>query len=300
MSPFWNKHTILGLLLGFVGVASFSLTLPMTRLAISAIDVETVAVWRGLIAAMAAAALLLVFYRTWPGASRIGPLLVTGGGIAIGFPVFATLAMQTVPASHGAIVVGLLPISTAIVGVVAANERPSAMFWTVSALGTIAILTFIFRQGESDLGYGYAYLMAAVLSAAIGYATGGNLAKEMGGPQVICWALVLTAPFLALATFFVAPVPWNAPTVPTLAFAYLALVSQLTAFFPWYAGLAIGGVAKVSQVQLLQIFMTLIASNLILSEPLGTEIWFFAGLVMACVLISVRLRVGARPNSVGQ
>ncbi len=287
-----TKHRpILGLFLGFIGVAAFSLTLPMTRFAVTSIDAGTIIIWRGLIAALFSAVILLVFYRQWPRRESIRPLLITGVGIVIGFPGLMTLAMQTVPASHGAVVVGLLPISTAAVSVLATNENPSRAFWIVSGLGTMAIMAFVFRLSDGGFAPGHFYLIAAVVFAAVGYAFGGNAAKEIGAPRAICWALVLMSPFLVAGAFFVAPLPLQAEATSLLAFLYLALVSQLAGFFAWYGGLALGGVARVSQIQLLQIFMTLIASAVLLSEPLNMEIWFFSALVMCCVVVSARLRI---------
>jgi len=286
-----ERRAVWGLFLGLVGVISFSLTLPLTRIAVADMDAGTVAVWRGLIAALSAAAILLVFYRRWPTRAQLAPLFVTGIGIVIGFPLFTTLAMQTIPASHGAIVVGLLPISTAAVGILVTNERPPTAFWIASGIGTIAILIFVTRQSEGGIEIGHVYLLLAVLFAATGYAVGGKVAKEMGAARVICWALVLIAPALLVASFFVAPIPWHVPAKAILSFFYLALISQLAGFLAWYGGLAIGGVARVSQVQLLQIFLTLTASSVLLSEHINAEIWLFAGLVFCCVVASSRLRI---------
>lgn len=284
-------QTALGLFLGFIGVASFSLTLPMTRLAVSTIDAGTVAIWRGLIAAVAAAVILILFYRQWPGRRHIVPILTIGGGIVIGFPVFMTLAMQTIPASHGAIVIGLLPISTAGVSALTSRESPSKAFWGVSLLGTLLTLAFVFRLGGGGFELGHLYLIIAVIFGAIGYALGGQTAKELGAPRVICWALVFMAPLLIIAAFLVEPISWQPDEPAFQAFLYLALISQLAGFFAWYRGLAIGGVARVSQVQLLQIFMTLIASAVMLAEPVTLEIWTFSALVMICVAVSSKLRI---------
>ncbi len=286
-----ENKPVLGMILGVTGIASFSLTLPMTRIAVAGMEAGTVAVWRGLIAAALAALILLAFYRGWPARRHIVPLLLAGIGIVIGFPVLTTLAMQTIPASHGAIITALLPITTVAVSVLATSERPSRSFWIVSVFGTIVILVFIVRQSDGGLRIGHLYLIAAVLLAAVGYAFGAKAAKDIGGLRVICWALVLMAPALIVAAFFVAPVPWDAPTDSVLAFLYLSLISQLAGFIAWYGGMAMAGIARVSQVQLLQLFMTLIASAVLLAEPLSAEIWLFAALVMACVVIGTRLRV---------
>ncbi len=289
-----DRRALLGLSLGFVAVASFSLTLPMTRSAVSVMDAGTIAVWRGLIAGLVATATLLVFYRQWPGWPVIRRLLVAGVGIVIGFPLFITLAMQTVPSSHGAIVVGLLPISTAVVSIFVTAERPSKFFWLASALGTVIILTFVGLQAAEGMVIGHAYLIAAIVSAAGGYAIGGDVAKQIGGLRVTVWTMALFLPVMGVAACFVAPVPWAGDGVAVFAFLYLALVSQFLGFFAWYAGLSIGGVARVSQVQLLQIFMTLVASYFLLGEPLSNDILLFATLVAICIAACARGRVTQR------
>ncbi len=291
-----DRRILLGLLLGFVAVASFSLTLPMTRLAVSAMDAGTIAVWRGVIAGVIALVVLLAFYRRWPGWANVRRLLVGGIGIVIGFPLFITLAMQTVPSSHGAIVVGLLPISTAVVSIFVTSERPSKSFWLSSALGTLVIMTFILLQADGGLALGHLYLLLAIASAAGGYAIGGDVAKDIGGLRVTVWMMALYAPVMGVAAFFVAPVPWTAAPAAVYAFLYLALVSQFFGFFAWYAGLSMGGVARVSQVQLLQVFMTLIASHFLLAEVLSGDLLLFAALVALCVAACARGRSKSLPR----
>jgi drug/metabolite transporter (DMT)-like permease len=288
-------NTLTGMLLGAIGVVSFALTLPLTRLAIGEIDAGTVAVWRGLIAAGAAVLVLAVFFRRWPGRHQVGPLLITGLGIVIGFPVLTTLAMQTVPAAHGAVVIALLPITTAAFGVVSSRERPSLAFWSVSLAGTAAIVVFIFRRSEGTLQIGHVYLVLAVILAAIGYGSGTKVARQIGASPAICWALVFTAPVLVIAAFFVPPLPMNAPAPAVFSLLYLALISQLAGFFAWFGGLARGGVARVSQIQQLQIFITMLASAYILGEALDAEIWAFAIFIIVCVAIIARLRIHEAP-----
>lgn len=280
-----------GIMLGFLGMTLFSLTLPMTRLAVAGIDAGTVAVWRGLLAALMAAAILVGSRSRWPRRGQILPLAITGLGVVVGFPVLTVAAMQTVSASHGAVVIGLLPLSTTVVGVIAARERPSLLFWLVSFVGTALTLAFVLRQANGGIAVGHLYLLASVAVAAVGYAVGGRLAVQIGGWRVICWALVLYAPLLGIAACFVPFLPLDASAASLGAFFYLVTVSQLVGFFAWYAGLAMGGIARVSQVQLLQLFMTLAASSILLREELGGEVFIFGALVVACVAFSARLRV---------
>lgn len=288
-----------GLALGLVGVLAFSLTLPMTRLAVSGFDAVTVMVWRGLFAALAASAILLVRRPPAPRRGDLGLLAAASLGVVVGFPLLMTLGMRSVSASHGGVVIGLLPIATAAVGALMARERPSPAFWLVGLAGTGVTVGFVLRQAEGGLEAGHLYLLGSVLASAVGYAAGAQLTRRLGGWQVICWSLAAALPFFALAAL-VAPAPSpDAPAQIWGALLYLALISQLAGFFAWYRGLALGGVARVSQVQLLQLFLTLIASALILGERLDAEIWLFGALTVALVALSARLRVSrAAPRRV--
>jgi drug/metabolite transporter (DMT)-like permease len=155
----------------------------------------------------------------------------------------------------------------------------------------VAIMAFILRRSAGTLQIGHVYMVLAVIFAAIGYGAGGNVAKKIGAFRAICWALVLTSPLFVLAAFFVPALPPDLSTPVLLSFLYLAFITQLAGFFAWFAGLAMGGVARVGQVQQLQIFSTLIASGIILDEMLDPELWAFAVFIVVCVAILARLRV---------
>jgi drug/metabolite transporter (DMT)-like permease len=289
-----DKSERTGLLLGLVGVVIFGLTLPATRASLSGLDPYLIGLGRGVVAGVAAALILLVTRQKWPGKKAWRPLIIASAGVVLGFPILATLAMQYVPASHGGIVLAILPLATAVAGVISAGERPSIGFWLCSVAGSAAVLTFALIEGAGATGVHSADLLlaAAVVAAAIGYAEGGVLARSMGGWQVICWALVIAAPILLTALILIGtPINWNASATAWTGFIYLALFSQLIGFFAWYQGMAIGGVAKVGQLQLLQTFVTLGAAALLLGEQIT---WFeiaFALLVVAIVAVGRRMRV---------
>jgi drug/metabolite transporter (DMT)-like permease len=185
--------------------------------------------------------------------------------VVFGFPGFSTLAMQSAPASHGAVIGGILPLATAVAGVVLAHEHPPWRFWIAGLVGSVALVAYALRDGFA-LHLADVWLVLAVISAAIGYAEGGRLARHLGGWTVIAWALVLSLPIaLPLACFTAPPVaawtPWALGGM-----TYLALISQLLAFVAWYRGLALGGIARVGQLQLLQPFVTIAASVWLFSE----------------------------------
>ncbi len=284
-----------GVIFGLIGVVIFGLTLPATRAAIVGLDPWFVIYGRGLVAAAAAAIVLAATRQKWPPRSRWLPLAFTAACIVVGFPLFATLAMQYVPASHGSVVLAILPLATAAAGVLFAGERPSFGFWLCGLAGSLAVLVFALMEGSGGAqGVQLAdlFLVLAVVSAAAGYAVGAELSRTMCGWQVISWALVIAAPALALL-FLVTqpPVNWNAAASAWTGFFYLALFSQFLGFFAWYRGLALGGVAKIGQLQLLQTFVTLAAAALLLGERISRLEVAFAILVVTIVAIGRRMRV---------
>jgi len=281
-----------GMLLGVIGVSAFGLTLPATRIVIPFLDPVFIGLGRAVLAAMFAAILLIWFRQKIPNRNQTYKLFVVALGVVIGFPVFSSLAMQHVPASHGGVVLGVLPLATALVGVLIGNERPSISFWIVGILGCCLVIFYSLIQGPGGLQIADLALLGAIVSAAIGYAVGAKLSKEIGGWQVICWALVLSLPFIIVPTINYAPDSVSNISVMGFAsFLYLALVSQLCAFFIWYKGLALGGIARVSQVQLLQPFVTLFASVLFLGEVIDAATMIFVFLVISSVWLGKKMPI---------
>ena len=284
-----------GMLLGLLGVVSFGLTLPATRFVVPYFDPVFIGLGRAVPAALVAAMLLLITRQPVPNRKQLYQLLVIAAGVVLGFPVLSAWAMQTVPASHGGVVLGLLPLATAVAGALISGEKPSLGFWVAGMAGSVLVIIYSLSQGGGWFHGGDLALLGAVLSAAIGYAVGGKLSREIGGWQVICWALVIGLPFI------IAPAWIHAPQSVAhihgsvwLGFLYLALVSQLFGFFLWNKGLAIGGVARVSQTQLLQPFVTIVASALLLSEAIDTATIVFALLVVGMVAVSKRMPIHER------
>ena len=243
----------LGLGYGFLGVLCFSLTLPATRAAVADLDPNIVGIGRAIVAAGLAMTVLWVTRQPIPNRQHWKSLAVVASGVILGFPLLSAWAMQQLPASHAAVVNGILPLATAIAATIQLGERPSMQFWFASLLGSATIIVFAVISGAGQMHGADVVLIFAGVAAAFGYAEGGRLAQFMGGWQTICWALVLAAPFLILP---VAIAVWqhglNASPTAWLGFAYVSIISQFLAFFAWYQGLAKGGVARVGQIQLLQ------------------------------------------------
>lgn len=282
----------IGLAYGFLGVLGFSLTLPATRAAVVDLDPVFVGLGRALVAAILAAALLRITKQKRPDRRQLKSLLVVAFGVILGFPLLSAWAMQQLPASHGGVVTGILPLATAIAGTLRAGDRPSRGFWIASITGSLTVIAFAVISGAGQPQVADLALIGASVAAAIGYAEGGRLAQVIGGWQVISWALVLAAPIVALPVIMAvlehglvaSPSAW-------LGFGYVSVISQFFAFFAWYQGLAIGGVARVSQIQLLQPFLTILASALLLGEAIAPFTIGAATLVAATVALGKKAAI---------
>jgi drug/metabolite transporter (DMT)-like permease len=290
---------LLGLGLGFIGVALFGATLPMTRIAVVTFDPWFVAVGRAAIASVLAGALLVILHRPLPPRQAWGALAVAALGTVIGFPAFSAVAMQTVPASHGGVVLGLLPLATSIAAVFINDERPSPLFWIWSLVGGALVIAFTLRNGDANFGFGDLWLVIAGACASVGYACFARVAPWLSGWEAICWALVGMTPITIPAAIIAFESAYLDAPMPAIgALLYVSIFSVFIGFFFWNAGLAIGGVAKVGQVQLLQTFVTFMLAAWINHETIDSEMLLFAIAVVAVVLMARRSRV-VRPLATG-
>ena len=286
----------LGLVLGFIGMAIFGGTLPATRLAVSGFDPLALTALRTAIAGLCALVLLLVLRRPLPPRRLWPQLAIAMLCVSILFPFLMALAVQTVDASHGGVVMGILPIATALVAVAITHERPKPLFWIASVAGAALVMAFALRQGGGALSAGDLLLFAAVAVAAIGYALSGRLTADMPGWEVISWVLVMALPISLPAAALTMPADLTQIALkPWLALLYVAVFSQWIGFFAWNAGMAMGGIARVSQVQLLQPFITFALAALFNDETITLQILLFAAAVVATVAISTRTRVRQTP-----
>lgn len=279
-----------GLLFGLIGVVCFSVTLPVTRLAVPELGGTFVGLGRALVAALLAAGLLIARRERLPDRRHWAGLAVVALGVVVGFPLLSALALKGLPASHSAVLVGLLPAATAVMAVLRAGERPSPLFWWGCAAGTGSVLFFAVAEGAGLPRPGDLLLLGAVLSAAVGYAEGGRLARELEGWRVICWALVFAAPFVAPPVWLSAGSVGHASPAAWASFAYVASVSMFLGFFAWCRGLALGGVARVGQIQLVQPVLTLFWAALLLREGIRPLTLAASLLVIASVAVTQRAR----------
>jgi drug/metabolite transporter (DMT)-like permease len=291
----------LGLLLGFVGMVIFGGTLPATRIAVSQIDPIALTSLRTAIAGLCSLVLLIVLRRKLPPRALWPQLTITMTCVAFLFPLLMSLGMQRVDASHGGVVLGVLPIATALVAVAITHERPRPLFWIASVAGAALVITFALRQGGGALAAGDLFLFASVAVAAIGYAFSGRLTSQMPGWEVISWVLVIALPLSIPAAILTMPADISHIALkPWLGLLYVALFSQWIGFFAWNAGLAMGGIARVSQIQLLQPFVTFALAAVFNDETITLQILLFAAAVVATVAISTRTRAKSVPLKTAQ
>jgi drug/metabolite transporter (DMT)-like permease len=280
---------------GFIGVLIFSLTLPATRIAVTGFDPVFVGLGRAIVAAGLSLILLVITCQTIPPLRFLPNFAIVTAGVVIGFPLLSAIAMQDAAASHGAVITGLLPLSTALCGAWRAGERPSRGFWLFASLGSALVVFFALLTGGGSIRLADLALLGAVGSAALGYAEGAVLARKFGSWQVICWALMLSVPVLLPIVWQHLPANFSSiSTNAVLAFLYVSVFSMFLGFFAWYRGLALGGIARIGQLQLIQPFMTIFASAILLGEHLSIETLGFAAAVIACVALGKRTAIVAK------
>lgn len=269
---------------GFLGVIIFSGSLPATRVAVADIPPLFLTSARAVIAALLGAALLLAYRGSKPRRADLMSLAVVAGGVVIGFPLLTGFALQHITAAHSVVFIGLLPLTTAIFAVVRGSEKPKPMFWLYSTMGAAAVAGYALFQSGGGSGTGDLLMMGAVLLCGLGYAEGANLTRRLGGWQVIIWALLLSLPVMALVALLTLPEDWSAIDAPAwLGLGYVSVFSMLVGFIFWYRGLALGGTAGVSQLQLLQPFIGLALAWLLLGEPVAPAMIASAAVVVLCV-----------------
>ena len=271
-----------GMLLGFIGVFLFSLTLPLTRIAVAELSPYFVTFGRSTLAGMCALLLFLFTKPKLPTKNQLIRLSVIALGVVYGFPLFVALAMKTLPSAHGGIVLGVLPLATAVAGALRFKDRPSLSFWMTAVLGSLLVIAYAALNGSGGLAHEDGLLFVAIASAAMGYSEGGKLSEEMSAVDVISWALVLTLPMNIYLTSQYLDFDISSVSVSAMiSFLYVGLISMYVGFFFWYKGMAVGGVARVGQVQLLQPFLTLVAAYFLLGETITLMNMAFA----LCVLV---------------
>jgi drug/metabolite transporter (DMT)-like permease len=269
---------------GFIGVLIFSGSLPATRMAVMGFDPVFLTVARAAIAGLIALALLVLFREKRPDRADLASLAIVAFGVVIGFPLLTALALTHITSAHSIVFIGLLPLSTAIFGVLRGGERPHPAFWLFSCLGSALVAGFAVSQGITAAPLGDLLMLAAIIVCGLGYAEGAKLSRKLGGWQVISWALVLSLPVMLVLALIVLPASFAAITAPAWAgLVYVSLFSMLIGFFFWYRGLAQGGIAGVGQLQLLQPFFGLVLAATLLHEEISPIMLVVTVAIVGCV-----------------
>ncbi len=290
----WSDET-LGLFLGFIGMVAFGITLPMTRMAVGTadnpqLDPVFVTAGRAAIAGLLSVLYLLFRRAELPRRHHWRPLIICAVGTVLGYPLFLGFALRDVHAMHAAVITGILPLFSAIAGAIYFRQRPSLGFWLFALLGCTLVIAYAVSKGGGSLTLADGYLLLAIISTAVGFAGGTEVSRERPAPEVICWVLVISLPFTIPFTLLYIPsetVSWQA----WVGLAYVSLFSMWLGFFVWYRGLALGGMVRVSQVQLLQPFVSFIAAVPLLGEKMDMFTLGFLLAVMATVFFGRKMPV---------
>ncbi|EMI1448609.1 DMT family transporter [Proteus mirabilis] len=280
-----DPRAVSGWINGLLGVIIFSGSLPATRVAVLDMDPFFLTFLRASIAGVLAIMLIYGFREKYPQVSQIKSLIIVSLGVIIGFPLLTAMALQHVTSAHSIVFLGLLPLTTAIFGVLRGGERPRMAFWIFSVLGSLLVMGFALSQSTIVSPTGDLLMLAAVVVCGLGYAEDAKLTRILGGWQVISWSLVLSLPFMLIASFITMPASFTSiGSSAWIALGYVSLFSMLIGFIFWYKGLATGGIAAVGQLQLLQPFFGLGLSAILLHETISPLMVFITLGVVLCVM----------------
>tara|TARA_R110002051_G_scaffold256073_4_gene315187 strand:+ start:424 stop:1284 length:861 start_codon:yes stop_codon:yes gene_type:complete len=283
------KSSLQGWGSGLLGVVIFSGSLPATRVAVVDFTPLFLTSARAAIAALLAATCLAVLGQPRPRPADLLSLAIVAIGVVIGFPLLTALALEHITSARSIVFIGLLPLATATFAVLRGGENPRPAFWLFSGLGSAIVIVFAISGGGAGSLIGDCYMVAAIIVCGLGYAEGAKLSRRLGGWQVICWALVLSAPLMAALALANLPLSWHAiGSAAWLSLAYVSVFSMLVGFVFWYRGLALGGIAGVGQLQLLQPFFGLTLAGLVLGEPIAASMLAATAIIVVCVALARR------------
>ncbi|MCA1500058.1 DMT family transporter [Bradyrhizobium sp. NBAIM14] len=274
---------------GLLGVIIFSGSLPATRVAVGGFSALFLTSARAVIAALIGAVVLGLLRQARPQRRDLASLAIVAIGVVVGFPLLTALALQHITSARSIVFIGLLPLSTAIFGVLRGGERPRPPFWLFACLGSATVAGFALTADGAASLQGDLLMVAAIVLCGLGYAEGAALSRRLGGWQVISWALLLALPLMLVLAVPTWPPSWSGIKVPAwIGLAYVSVFSMFVGFIFWYRGLAIGGIARVGQLQQLQPFFGLALAGLLLGEPVAGSMIAATAIVVACVFFARR------------
>lgn len=294
-----NEKQTAGILFGFIGMLGFSGTLAATRFAVVDFSPMTITSGRIVIASVLSIITLVYFGKLkFPDKRLIFPIFSMGLGLAVGFPFFIALALKSVPAVHGAVAIGLAPAATAIIAYIRLGDRPKPLFWVACAVGFAGVFYYALDAGGGSLVLADVWLLFALLSVGYAYVEGGRVSTELGGTITLCWSMLFLAPgafgFLvwSIQDLELAPIPLSS----WIGMAYVGIVSMFLASVFWYRGLAIGGVSRIGQINLLVPLIALVWSKYFLDEEITPTAISTAVVVLVAMIVCLKSRVHKSRN----
>ncbi|AMA60994.1 DMT family transporter [Bradyrhizobium sp. CCGE-LA001] len=274
---------------GLLGVIIFSGSLPATRVAVGGFSALFLTSARAVIAALIGIIVLGLLRQARPQRGDLASLTIVSLGVVVGFPLLTALALQHITSARSIVFIGLLPLATAIFAVLRGGERPKPLFWLFAVLGSATVAGFALSNGGAASLAGDLLMVAAIVLCGLGYAEGAALSRRLGGWQVISWALLLALPLMVPVAVWTLPPTWSGIGTPAwIGLAYVSVFSMFVGFIFWYRGLAIGGIARVGQLQQLQPFFGLALAGFLLHEPVAWSMIAATALVVVCVFFARR------------
>jgi drug/metabolite transporter (DMT)-like permease len=274
---------------GLLGVIIFSGSLPATRVAVGGFSALFLTSARAVIAALIGVVVLGLLRQARPQRRDLTSLAIVSLGVVVGFPLLTALALQHITSARSIVFIGLLPLSTAVFAVLRGGERPKPLFWLFAVLGSATVAGFALSNGGAASLAGDLLMVAAIILCGLGYAEGAALSRRLGGWQVISWALLLALPLMVPVAAWTWPPTWSGIGAPAwIGLAYVSVFSMFVGFIFWYRGLALGGIARVGQLQQLQPFFGLALAGFLLHEPVAWSMIAATALVVACVFFARR------------
>lgn len=278
-----------GWLHGFIGVSIFAGSLPATRVAVAELAPNFLTSARATIAALLGLLFLWLLKQPLPKREQITPLMVSALGVVVGFPLLTAMALQFVTSAHSIVFVGLLPLCTAMFAVLRGNERPKWAFWVFSVIGAATVAGYAAWGNEELNLIGDALMLAAIILCGLGYAEGAKLTKTLGGWQAISWSLIVALPFMLPILVISWPQTFQGVSQNAwLGLAYVSVFSMMIGFVFWYKGLALGGIAAVGQLQLIQPFIGLVLAAWLLNETVSPAMVWVTLVAIVCVACAKR------------
>ena len=278
-----------GMLLAFLGVLIFSWTLPASRLAAPEIGGFAVGIFRNLIGGAVASVVLLLAREKFPARQHWKSIVLATIG-TVGFGTSVAIAMKDVPAAHGAVVIAVIPLTTALLAVLRTRERPPLNFWIGILIGCATVVTFLISQngGKLQIHPADLWLLAALVFSAFTYVEGAKVTRHMAGWKVVSWILVFTLPFILPMSLYLLVQNPHAMSMSSTAWGgllYVSLFSAYLGFFPWYHSFTLVGISRAGVIQLLQPLMTFVWGALFLGEHLSPSILIAGTVVLASTVL---------------